>query len=222
MIVFCAISKNTAGMAASGSNRRRSCKDYSTNAMLLSQRVVLNIGGQRFKTYFGTLTAIPHTRLCWLAQKHPFSPEYDHANEEYFFDRNAVIFNEVLNYYRTGQLHCPTHICASQFAEELAFWGISPQNMEPCCWVHYKNHIKNEKSLQSCAKEKPELTTSSVIDVYEGNVQDSSASCVHKIAVLWKKYKKIAWTILEKPNSTTTSKVRSYFIDTERWVLNKR
>ena len=124
-------------MASSGI--KRCCKSYSTNTMLLSQKVVLNIGGQRFHTYFGTLTAIPHTRLCWLVQKHPFSPEYDDTNDEYFFDRNAVIFNEVLNYYRTGQLHCPTHICASQFAEELAFWGINPQNMEPCCWVHYKN-----------------------------------------------------------------------------------
>ena len=191
-------------MASSG--RRRSCKSYSTNTMLLSQKVVLNIGGQRFHTYFGTLTAIPHTRLCWLAQKHPFSPEYDHTNEEYFFDRNAVIFNEVLNYYRTGQLHCPTHICASQFAEELAFWGINPQNMEPCCWVHYKNHITNEKSLRSCAKEKQELTASTVLDVHEDNA--SSEACVDKIAVLWKKYKKIAWIVLEKPNTTTASKVR--------------
>ena len=194
-------------MAASGSNRRRSCKGYSTNTMLLSQRVVLNIGGQRFHTYFGTLTAIPHTRLCWLAQKHPFSPEYDHANEEYFFDRNAVIFHEVLNYYRTGQLHCPTHLCASQFQEELAFWGINPQNMEPCCWAHYKNDIKNEKSLQSCAKDKQERTVSTVIDVYRGDVHDLNQSCMEKFAVMWHKYKKIAWTILEKPNSTIASKV---------------
>ena len=193
-------------MASSG--RRRSCKGYSTNTMSLSQKVVLNIGGQRFHTYFGTLTAIPHTRLCWLVQKHSFSPEYDHENEEYFFDRNAVIFNEVLNYYRTGQLHCPTHICASQFAEELAFWGINPQNMEPCCWVRYKNHIKNEKSLRSCAKEKQELTASTILDVHENNVQASSEACVAKIAALWRKYKKIAWTILEKPNKTTASKVR--------------
>jgi hypothetical protein len=146
-----------------------------------------------------------------LAQKHPFSPEYDHANEEYFFDRNAVIFNEVLNYYRTGQLHCPTHICALQFAEELAFWGIKPQDMEPCCWVHYKNHIKNQKSLQSCAKEKQEIAASTVFDVHGGNAQASSEACVDKIAVMWKKYKKMAWTVLEKPNSTTASKVRCGF-----------
>ena len=194
-------------MAASGSNRQRACKGYSTNTILLSQRVVLNIGGQRFHTYFGTLTAIPHTRLCWLAQKHPFSAEYDHANEEYFFDRNAVIFNEVLNYYRTGQLHCPTHICASQFAEELAFWGINPQNMETCCWVQYKNHIKNEKSSRSCAKEKQEVTASTVIDVRHGTDVQASNECFDKVAALWKKYKKTAWTILEKPNSTTASKV---------------
>lgn len=189
---------------ATGQFSRRNRKSLTSNTTFLSQRIVLNVGGQRFDTYLGTLTTVPHTRLCWMADKHPLSPEYDYTTGEYFFDRHPGIFNEVLNYYRTGKLHCPTHICASEFSEELVFWGINPQNMESCCWVHYRNHIKNEKSLQTYGEHHE---SSTVVDVRSGSVRVMSNVCTSKSVVTWKKYKNMIWTILEKPNSTALSKV---------------
>ena len=176
-----------------------------SSAKSLSDRVVLNIGGQRFDTYLGTLNAVPHTRLCWIAQRHPYSAEYDPASAEYFFDRHPGVFNAVLNYYRTGKLHCPTHICAAEFVEELTFWGINPQNMEACCWVHYRNHIKNEKSLRTYAKD--HKTTSGTRGRSGIAVHVASETRGSESAIKWERYKKVMWTILEKPNSTTASKV---------------
>ena len=45
------------------------------------------------------------------------------ANNEFFFDRHPGVFAYVLNYYRTGKLHCPADVCGPLFEEELSFWG---------------------------------------------------------------------------------------------------
>ena len=191
-------------MADSGERRRR--KGCPDNPAMMNQRIVLNVGGKRFDTYLGTLKNIPHTRLCWLAERHPYSPEYDQTVKEYFFDRHPGIFCEVLNYYRTGKLHCPTHICVLQYTEELAFWGINSRNMESCCWVHYHNLIKKEKSLQGFVKDdEHENNVTAMIDV-----QPKTIRLTHKVgepAVAWKKYRKLAWKILDNPNSSKASKV---------------
>ena len=48
------------------------------------QRVVINIGGQRFVTYDSTLNMIPTSRLARLT---PCDPAYEPEDQEYFFDR---------------------------------------------------------------------------------------------------------------------------------------
>lgn len=38
---------------------------------------------------------------------------------------------------RTGKLHYPTDVCGPLFEEELAFWGLDSNQVEPCCWMTY-------------------------------------------------------------------------------------
>ena len=65
---------------------------------------------------------------------------YDPLLNEYFFDRHPGVFSQVLNYYRTGKLHYPTHVCGPLFEEELEFWGLDSNQVEPCCWMTYTIH----------------------------------------------------------------------------------
>jgi len=44
---------------------------------------------------------------------------------------------QVLNYYRTGKLHYPTDVCGPLFEEELEWWGLDSNQVEPCCWMTY-------------------------------------------------------------------------------------
>lgn len=39
--------------------------------------------------------------------------------------------------FRTGKLHYPTDVCGPLFEEELAFWGLDSNQVEPCCWMTY-------------------------------------------------------------------------------------
>lgn len=39
--------------------------------------------------------------------------------------------------FRTGKLHYPTDVCGPLFEEELEFWGLDSNQVEPCCWMTY-------------------------------------------------------------------------------------
>ncbi|KAK2851315.1 hypothetical protein Q5P01_007591 [Channa striata] len=93
-----------------------------------SDKIIINVGGTRHETYKSTLRTLPGTRLAWLAdsetQVSSDSELVPPSAAEFFFDRHPGIFAYVLNYYRTGKLHCPADVCGPLFEEELAFWGI--------------------------------------------------------------------------------------------------
>ncbi|KAH1025172.1 hypothetical protein HUJ05_009950 [Dendroctonus ponderosae] len=111
------------------------------NMVDAENRVVLNVGGIRHETYKATLKKIPATRLSRLTEA---LANYDPVLNEYFFDRHPGVFAQVLNYYRTGKLHYPSDVCGPLFEEELEFWGLDANQVEPCCWMTY-TQIKNSK-----------------------------------------------------------------------------
>ncbi|KAI5637845.1 BTB/POZ domain-containing protein [Phthorimaea operculella] len=123
----------------------------------------------KYETYKATLKKIPATRLSRLTEalanydpvlneyffdRHPgvFAQvlnyyrqmgalvNYNQVLNQYFFDRHPGVFAQVLNYYRTGKLHYPTNVCGPLFEEELEFWGLDSNQVEPCCWSTYSIH----------------------------------------------------------------------------------
>ncbi|XP_028265994.1 voltage-gated potassium channel KCNC4 [Parambassis ranga] len=125
-----------------------------------SDKIVINVGGTRHETYKSTLRTLPGTRLAWLADPDTqVSSDSDAApsnTTEFFFDRHPGIFAYVLNYYRTGKLHCPADVCGPLFEEELAFWGIDETDVEPCCWMTYRQHRDAEEALEIFEPPEPE------------------------------------------------------------------
>lgn len=47
---------------------------------------------------------------------------------------------------RTGKLHYPTNVCGPLFEEELEFWGLDSNQVEPCCWMTYTIHRDTQVS----------------------------------------------------------------------------
>lgn len=47
---------------------------------------------------------------------------------------------------RTGKLHYPTNVCGPLFEEELEFWGLDSNQVEPCCWSTYSIHRDTQVS----------------------------------------------------------------------------
>lgn len=135
-----------------------------------NERIILNVGGTRHETYKSTLKTLPGTRLALLAsdsdidsvldqlQQVPGFIEYNARTNEYFFDRHPGVFAYVLNYYRTGKLHCPADVCGPLFEEELSFWGIDETDVEPCCWMTYRQHRDAEEALDIFEPPEPDDT----------------------------------------------------------------
>ncbi|XP_039699649.1 A-type voltage-gated potassium channel KCND1 isoform X2 [Pteropus medius] len=100
--------------------------------------LVVNVSGRRFETWKNTLDRYPDT-LLGSSEKEFF---YDADLGEYFFDRDPDMFRHVLNFYRTGRLHCPRQECIQAFDEELAFYGLVPELVGDCCLEEYRDRKK--------------------------------------------------------------------------------
>ncbi|XP_018791704.1 PREDICTED: potassium voltage-gated channel protein Shaw isoform X1 [Bactrocera latifrons] len=179
---------------------------YSHAAMNLinmdsENRVVLNVGGIRHETYKATLKKIPATRLSRLTEA---LANYDPILNEYFFDRHPGVFAQVLNYYRTGKLHYPTDVCGPLFEEELEFWGLDSNQVEPCCWMTYTQHRDTQETLAVLDRldldtEKPseeELARKFGFeeDYYKGTLS------------WWQEMKPRIWSLFDEPYSSNAAK----------------
>ncbi|XP_062245801.1 potassium voltage-gated channel subfamily C member 1b isoform X2 [Platichthys flesus] len=176
-------------------------------------RIVINVGGIRHQTYRSTLRTLPGTRLSWLAE--PDAPshfDYDAKIEEFFFDRHPGVFAHILNYYRTGKLHCPADVCGPLYEEELAFWGIDETDVEPCCWMTYRQHREAEEALDSfgggglldLGSEDPEPEQEHAEDDVDEMTRRLAQGDAHhtRSGNLWSRWQKHVWALFEDPYSS--------------------
>ncbi|MEE6492136.1 hypothetical protein FKM82_016485 [Ascaphus truei] len=170
-----------------------------------SDKITINVGGTRHETYKSTLRTLPGTRLAWLADPDTSSSNLglDSQQKEFFFDRHPGIFSYVLNYYRTGKLHCPADICGPLFEEELAFWGIDETDVEPCCWMTYRQHRDAEEALDIFENVEPE----------DGEEEKESAPqllCMDerpdRSKRCWRLWQPRIWALFEDPYSSRAAR----------------
>ncbi|XP_050402185.1 potassium voltage-gated channel protein Shaw-like [Patella vulgata] len=151
-------------------------------------RLLLNVGGVRHETHVSTLRNAPNTRLARLAENHL---ESGCKTEEYFFDRHPAVFNSVIDYYRTGELHVPLEVCGAVVKRELDFWQINQYKIKACCWRHYRSYIDNQRILESFNNSLLKENVNVNLNGLEG----------------WLKIRTRVWLILEHPRTSTTAMV---------------
>ncbi|XP_068730268.1 potassium voltage-gated channel protein Shaw-like [Montipora capricornis] len=183
-------------------------------------RLYLNVGGQKHETFVSTLTSIPDTRLAWIAERAMKDPRPLGQKREFFFDRNPAVFTHILNFYRTGKLHCPRDVCGPLFEEELNFWGLDEKQIETCCWAKYDEHRDAEEKLQGFSRDEDQ--ESEVEDIESGSVDlelpsSGSELCyeTRKITALrsrhpWQGFKKKIWKTFDDPYSSKFARLVGY------------
>uniref|UniRef100_A0A3P8VYY6 Potassium voltage-gated channel, Shaw-related subfamily, member 3a n=1 Tax=Cynoglossus semilaevis TaxID=244447 RepID=A0A3P8VYY6_CYNSE len=175
-----------------------------------SEKIVINCGGIRHETYRSTLKTLPGTRLSWLTEPDAYSNfDYDPKSDEFFFDRHPATFAFILNYYRTGKLHCPNDVCGPLFEEELAFWGIDETDVEACCWMNYRQHRDAEEALDSfetpepdAPEDDPALTGGADGDLKRLCMQEDG-----RRATWWQVWQPRMWALFEDPYSSKYARV---------------
>lgn len=169
----------------------------------MDERVILNVGGVRHETYKATLKKIPATRLSRLTEA---LANYDKMLNEYFFDRHPGVFAQILNYYRTGKLHYPTDVCGPLFEEELEFWGLDANQVEPCCWMTYTQHRDTQDTLAVLDRLDLDNDTPTEEEIAKkfGWEDDYFAGDLN----WWQRSKPKIWALFDEPYSSTPAKVR--------------
>lgn len=130
--------------------------------------VVINVGGERHDVLWRTLERIPTTRLGRLrhcashADLMALCDDYCLDENEFFFDRHPKSFAAVLNLYRTGKLHLVDELCILSFHDDLVYWGISEDFLEPCCQHRYIQ--RKEHMLEDIRKEEEMLRESEFVE----------------------------------------------------------
>ncbi|KAJ8915119.1 hypothetical protein NQ315_000371 [Exocentrus adspersus] len=165
-------------------------------------RIILNVGGIRYETYKATLKKIPATRLSRLTEA---LANYDPILNEYFFDRHPGVFAQILNYYRTGKLHYPTNVCGPLFEEELEFWGLDSNQVEPCCWSTYSVHRDTQATLAILDKldidaERPSDEEVARMFGYEEAYHAGTLT-------RWQRLKPKVWALFDEPYSSSSAKI---------------
>ncbi|KRZ62565.1 Potassium voltage-gated channel protein Shaw [Trichinella nativa] len=154
------------------------------------------------ETYKATLKKIPATRLSRLTEA---LANYDPVLNEYFFDRHPGVFAQILNYYRTGKLHYPTDVCGPLFEEELEFWGLDANQVEPCCWMTYTQHRDTQETLAVLDR----------LDI-DNDMQDEEQVAkkfgweedyLSGNLSWWQRLKPKVWSLFDEPYSSTPAKV---------------
>ncbi|XP_052128652.1 potassium voltage-gated channel protein Shaw isoform X2 [Frankliniella occidentalis] len=165
-------------------------------------RVVLNCGGIRHETYKATLKKIPATRLSRLTEA---LANYDPILNEYFFDRHPGVFAQVLNYYRTGKLHYPTDVCGPLFEEELEFWGLDANQVEPCCWMTYTQHRDTQETL--AVLDRLDLDTEKPSDEEMARKFGFEEDYFQGTLSWWQRQKPKLWSLFDEPYSSNAAKI---------------
>ncbi|KAI1722985.1 ion transport protein [Ditylenchus destructor] len=173
----------------------------------MDERIVLNVGGIRHETYQATLKKIPATRLSRLT---PAQANYDPLLNEYFFDRHPAVFEQILNYYRTGKLHYPTSVCGPLFEEELEYWGLDANQVEPCCWMTYVTHRDTQETLavldrldtDSHKEDDPQVRKQHIMKKFGWEEEFWRGQISY-----WMRTKPKIWALFDEPYSSTAAKV---------------
>ena len=101
---------------------RRLQVEYSKPDRKWKNRVMINISGEIFETYYETLKKFPGTLL---ADDEQLSKYICPSTNQYFFQRNRICFESILYFYQSnGTLNCPMGVQIDLFEKECSFFKI--------------------------------------------------------------------------------------------------
>lgn len=150
------------------------------------ESVRLNIGGTVFKCYRKTLSTFKESKLNKLDKD---TDDFDSGQNEFYFDRNPLLFTYIIDAFRKGSVHIPKDICGTTFKEELEFWNIPLDKVAPCC-------------LEALYRSKDDIDTIETLITHQEETSVSDELEQGKLNL-----KKRLWRFLDDPSSSKIAQV---------------
>lgn len=186
-----AVSLERDGMLAECSNPsspERAVSQSECRCQKRDDNIRVNLRGVTFVLHKMSLCSrSPASKLANLTK---IDDSYDACSGEYYFDRNPTVFNSVLDYYSSGEMHLASNICIQAFRKELDFWKLEPELLAACCWSKYRKAEEEEKTLAR------------VQDEWGVFNADPGSQFTQKMGTLLK-----IWVFMNEPQSSSAAKV---------------
>ncbi|XP_060070119.1 potassium voltage-gated channel subfamily A member 1-like [Ylistrum balloti] len=159
----------------------------------------LNISGKVFEVSGDILARFPNSRLGKLAADSSMSPTQGPGiKKTLFFSRPSTIFEDILAYYQTGELHMPANVCPKAYKRELEFWELDPDDMQYCCRFKYLAFFDEFETISA-------FQSSIEKTVYTAPANNPVPSPIGK-------FRARIWSVMEHEDSTVSSKIVMGFL----------
>ncbi|XP_052224740.1 potassium voltage-gated channel protein Shaw-like [Dreissena polymorpha] len=117
---------------------------------------------------------------------------WDRQRKEFFFDRHPGVFQMVMHYYRTEELHTDQNFCGNIIQGELIFWGLTELDIEPCCWGHYSKYKEHKETLAA---------------LDDNFTQQNDEEAWQEKLTGFKRFKHRVWQFMEEPSMSRGAKI---------------
>uniref|UniRef100_A0A915KJ71 Ion transport domain-containing protein n=1 Tax=Romanomermis culicivorax TaxID=13658 RepID=A0A915KJ71_ROMCU len=105
-----------------------------------------------------------------------------------------------------GKLHYPLNVCGPLFEEELEFWGLDSNQVEPCCWMTYTQHRNTKETLTVIASLDDRILTDQERAAMFGWEEDYLTGNLS----WWKKWKPKMYVLFDQPWSSKAARNLSF------------
>lgn len=160
----------------------------------------LNVGGKCFQIAYKIAAKYPITRIGQLAiatdpnKKLELCDDYSVIKNEYFFDRDPLIFHYVFHFYRSGVMWIVEELCPANFMEEIEYWGIHMKYAQRCCRILFEEKMDEMAEYLKIQRElEAELEPVHREEHFEGKFLGT--------------FRKKIWNLIENPYSSIPAKI---------------
>nr|XP_061800169.1 potassium voltage-gated channel subfamily V member 2-like [Nerophis lumbriciformis] len=163
----------------------------------------INVGGTLYHLPYRLAVRYPKTRIGRLAtytdhnKKLELCDDYIVRSNEFFFDRDPIIFQNIFNFYSTGVLWIKDELCPRNFLEEINYWGVRIKNSHRCCRISFE---ERQDELNEQLKIQKQLMAEVEIVAMEAN-----EALYQNMAFGHTRWK--IWNMMEKPFSSVAAKL---------------
>ncbi|KAM4709433.1 potassium voltage-gated channel subfamily V member 2-like [Discoglossus pictus] len=175
-----------------------SCSQQSTKMNLYFLN--LNVGGKLFQIDYRVAVRYPVTRIGKLAscvdlvKRLDLCDDFSVQRNEYFFDRDPIVFYYIFHFYRSGILWIMDELCPTNFIEEIEYWGIHLNYTQKCCRSLFEEH---QDELKEHLKIQKDLEAEVERHDHEKHFQGKWLG----------EYRKKMWNLVENPYSSIPAKI---------------
>ncbi|KAM6467332.1 potassium voltage-gated channel subfamily V member 2-like [Liasis olivaceus] len=162
--------------------------------------LTLNVGGKCFHIACREAARYPITRIGRLAtctdpvKKLELCDDYSVLKNEYFFDRDPLIFHYIFHFYHSGVMWIMNELCPANFLEEIEYWGIHMKYAQRCCRILFEEkHDEMAEYLKIQRELEAELEPVEREEHFEGKFLGQ--------------FRKAVWSLIENPYSSILAKI---------------